>query len=147
MGTKLGPRATVLFKSGSGQGAGAKSVYVYMLRSVAEKLGFTIVADAKVTRKAAKGAKGKAGKAVEVAVRGSVGAKRIKVPLGGSRQTANAGAKGGNAGTKTKYVSVPVPASANISDIKAFLGKASKKPDSFVSPNGRTYSLATSTKK
>ncbi|MFN6515702.1 MAG: hypothetical protein RMY29_014570 [Nostoc sp. CreGUA01] len=144
MGTKLGPRATVLFKSGQGQGKGAKSVYVYMLRSVAEKLGFTIVPDAKIERKAATGAKGKAGsKKVEVAVRGSVGAKSIKVPLGGSRQTANAGAKNGNAGTKTRYVSVPVPASANISDIKAFLSKASKKPASFVSPNGRTYSLST----
>jgi len=143
MGTKLGPRATVLFKSGSGQGKGAKSVYVYMLRSVAEKLGFTIVPDAQVTRKPAKGSKGKETK---VSVRGSVGAKHIKVPLGGTRQNANAGAKGGNAGTKTKYVSVPVPASANISDIKAFLSKASKKPESFVSPNGRTYSLATAKK-
>lgn len=31
---KRGPRATVLFKSGQGQGKGATSQYVYMLRSV-----------------------------------------------------------------------------------------------------------------
>ncbi|MEH2448941.1 MAG: hypothetical protein V7K18_25095 [Nostoc sp.] len=109
-----------------------------MLKSVAEKLGFTAVKDATVERKAPKGGRGKA---VKVAVRG--GAKHIIVPLGGSRQTANAGAKGGNAGTKTRYVSVPVPASANITDIKAFLGKATKKPESFVSPDGRSYSLST----
>lgn len=134
-----GPRATVLFKSGSGQGKGAKSVYVYMLRSVAEKLGFTIVKDATIERKASKSAKG--GKAVKVAVRGSVGAKRIKVPNPGSNSKTAA-----KKGVSARYLSVPVPASANISDIKAFLGKASKKPDSFVSPDGRTYSLSTTTK-
>lgn len=136
---KLGPRATVLFKSGSGQGKGAKSQYVYMLKSVAEKLGFKIVPDATVTRKAPKSGQRKESK---IAVRGSVGAKRIKVPLGGSRQDANAGSKNGNAGTKTRYVSVPVPGDANISDIKKFLATASKNPQSFVSPNGRTYSLS-----
>lgn len=147
MGKKIGPRVTVLFKSSSGQARGktgtsqAKPVYVYMLKSVAEKLGFKVVNDATITRKPAQGAKGRGD--IKVAVRGSVGAKRIKVPLGGSRQEANAGAKKGNAGTKTRYVSIPVPASANISDIKKFLNGASKKPASFVSPNGRTYSLGT----
>lgn len=135
---KLGPRVTVLFKSGQGQGKGARSQYVFMLKSAAEKLGLEAVPDATVTRKAAKGGKGKETK---IAVRGSVGAKHIKVLLGGSRQDANAGAKGGNAGTKNRYVSVPVPASANISDIKKFLQGASKKPNSFVSPGGRTYSV------
>ncbi|MBN3924007.1 hypothetical protein [Nostoc sp. NMS4] len=138
-GKKRGPRATVLFKSGSGQGKGGKSIYVYMLRSVAEKLGFTIVKDATITRKPAKGG---TKKEVKVAVRGSAGAKHIKVPVGGSRQTA-AKTTSPNSGTKTQYVSIPVPASANIPDIKAFLGKASKKPDSFVSPDGRTYPLST----
>ncbi|MBW4572675.1 MAG: hypothetical protein KME31_33295 [Tolypothrix carrinoi HA7290-LM1] len=120
---KRGPRATVLFKSGTGQGAGAKSQYVYMLKSVAEKLGFKTVPDATVPRKAGKG-----GKAGTVSVRGSVGAKHIKVPLGGSRTTANATTKNGNAGTTTRYVSVPVPSGANISDIKKFLGTAQKNP-------------------
>ncbi len=136
---KRGPRATVLFKSGTGQGAGAKSQYVYMLKSVAEKLGFKIVPDATVPRKASKNQSG--GKAGTVSVRGSFGAKHVQVPLGGSRATANQGPKNGSGGTKTKFVSVPVPSSANISDIKKFLGTAQKAPSSFVSPNGRTYSL------
>ncbi len=130
---KIGPRATVLFESGQGRGQGAKSVYVYMLRSVAEKLGFKIVPDATVTRKAAKGSK----KQSTIAVRGSVGAKRIKVPLPGTNSSAAS-----KKGTAVKYLSVPVPASATISSIKKFLGNASKKPTSFVSPHGRTYSLA-----
>lgn len=132
---KRGPRATVLFQSGSGQGKGAKSQYVYMLRSVAEKLGLKIVPDATVERKAPKGGKGKA---VKVAVRGSVGAKRIKVPLPGTNSSTAS-----KKGATVKYLSVPVPASANISSIKKFLGTASKKPTSFVSPDGRTYSLNT----
>jgi hypothetical protein len=132
-GKKLGPRATVLFKSGQGGGSGARSQYVYMLRSVAEKLGLKIVPDATVTRKPAKGSKKKE---VKIAVRGSVGAKRVKVPLPGT--TSSTARK---KGASVKYLSVPVPASANISDIKKFLQGASKKPSSFVSPNGRTYSL------
>lgn len=134
-GKKRGPRATVLFKSGSGQGKSAKSTYVYMLRSVAEKLGFKIVNDATITRKAPKGGKGKE---VKVAVRGSVGAKHIKVPMPGT--TSNTAAR---KGVSAKYLSVPVPASANIPDIKKFLSGASKKPTSFVSPDGRTYPLST----
>jgi hypothetical protein len=136
---KRGPRATVLFQSGSGKGKGAKSQYVYMLRSVAEKLGFKIVPDATVERKAPKGGKGKA---VPVAVRGSVGAKRVKVPLPGTNSSTAA-----KKGVAVKYLSVPVPAGANISSIKKFLGTASKKPSSFVSPDGRTYSLNTTTAK
>lgn len=128
---KRGPRATVLFKSGTGQGAGAKSQYVYMLKSVAEKLGFKTVPDATVSRKAGKG-----GKAGTVSVRGSVGAKHIKVPMPGTNSSTAA-----KKGVSVKYLSVPVPSSANISDIKKFLGNAQKKPTAFVSPNGRTYSL------
>lgn len=132
---KRGPRATVAFKSGTGQGAGAKTVYVYMLRSVAEKLGFKVVNDATITRKAPKGGKGKE---VKVAVRGSVGAKHIKVPMPGTNSSTAA-----KKGVSVKYLSVPVPASANIPDIKKFLAGASKKPTSFVSPDGRTYPLGT----
>lgn len=128
---KRGPRASVLFKSGTGQGAGAKSQYVYMLKSVAEKLGFKTVPDATVPRKAGKG-----GKAGTVSVRGSVGAKHIKVPMPGTNSSTAA-----KKGVSAKYLSVPVPSSANISDIKKFLGNAQKKPTAFVSPNGRTYSL------
>lgn len=132
-GKKRGPRATVAFKSGTGQGTSAKPVYVYMLKSVAEKLGFKIEKDATITRKAPKGGKGKA---VKVAVRGSVGAKRIKVPLPGTNSTTAS-----KKGVSVKYLSVPVPSSANITDIKKFLQSAKKKPTSFVSPDGRTYSL------
>ena len=141
MGKKLGPRVSVLFKSGSGGQRGAKSQYVYMLKSTCEKLGFKSVPEPTITRKAPKGNKSKGD--IKVAVRGSVGAKHIKVPLGGSRQQANSTTKAGNAGTKTRYVSVPVPASANITDIKKFLQGASKKPTSFVSPDGRTYPIGT----
>ncbi|GAX42444.1 hypothetical protein NIES4075_34450 [Tolypothrix sp. NIES-4075] len=131
---KRGPRATVLFKSGTGQGAGAKSQYVYMLRSVAEKLGFKTVPNATVPRKTSKNQKG--GKAGTVSVRGSFGAKRVQVPLPGTNSSTAA-----KKGVSVKYLSVPVPASANISDIKNFLRTAQKKPTGFVSPNGRTYSL------
>ncbi|MCG6135732.1 MAG: hypothetical protein MET45_13900 [Nostoc sp. LLA-1] len=134
-GKKLGPRATVVFKSGQGGGKGAKTQYVYMLRSVAEKLGLKVVPDATITRKPPKGSKAKE---IKVSVRGSVGAKHIKVPQPGTNSTQASGK-----GVKVKYLSVPVPASANISDIKKFLQGASKKPSAFVSPNGRTYSLIT----
>lgn len=130
---KRGPRATVLFKSGQGRGSGATSQYVYMLRSVSEKLGFKIEPNAQITRKAGKGGKGKT---VKVSVRGSMGAKHIKVPLPGT--TSNTA---GKKGVSVKMLSIPVPAGANIEDIKKFLAKAGKKPTSFVSPDGRTYSL------
>lgn len=132
-GKKLGPRVTVLFQSGQGQGAGAKSQYVYMLKSTCEKLGFKSVPNAQITRKAAKGGKGKE---VKVAIRGSVGAKHIKVPMPGTNSSAAT-----KKGVSVKYLSVPVPASANITTIKKFLSNASKKPTSFVSPDGRTYTL------
>jgi hypothetical protein len=125
-GKKLGPRATVLFKAGTGKDS--QSQYVYLLKSVADKLGLKTVPDPTITRKAAKGSKKKG--EIKVPVRGSVGAKRIKVIV------AEATTK-----TAAKYVSVPVPGSANITDIKKFLSGASKKPASFVSPNGRTYYL------
>lgn len=134
-GKKRGPRATVAFKSGTGGGKGAKTTYVYMLRSVAEKLGFKIVNDATVTRKAPKGSKGKE---VKVAVRGSVGAKHIKVPVPGTNSSTAV-----KKGVSVRYLSIPVPASANIPDIKKFLSGASKKPTSFVSPDGRTHPLGT----
>ena len=131
---KLGPRVTVQFGTGPVQRQGASKVqYVYMLKSVAEKLGFKSVPNAQVTRKAPKGGKGKETK---VAVRGSVGAKHIKVPMPGTNSSAAA-----KKGASVKYLSIPVPANANITTIKKFLSGAGKKPTSFVSPNGRTYTL------
>ncbi|NJN13885.1 MAG: hypothetical protein HC836_31920 [Richelia sp. RM2_1_2] len=136
MARKLGPRASVVFKSGQGGGKGAKTQYVYMLRSVAEKLGLKVVPNPTITRKPAKGAKKKGD--IKVAVRGSVGAKHIKVPLPGTTSNTARGK-----GVKVKYLSVPVPATATIEDIKKFLQTGSKKPASFVSPDGRTHPLST----
>lgn len=129
---KLGPRATVQFKAGDGKSN--KPQYVFMLRSVAEKLGLKIVKDPTITRKPSKNSKNK--KEIKVAVRGSLGAKHIKVPAPGSASSTAA-----KKGVAIKYLSVPVPASANIPDIKKFLAGASKKPDRFVSPDGRTHPL------
>lgn len=134
----LGPRVTVLFKSGTGQGAGSKSQYIFMLKSVAAKLGIEPVKTLPtVTRKAPKTSKKKSES--KMVVRGSSGAKRIKVPVPGTERAAKKGAS-------VKYVSVPIPSGATLSDVIAFLGKASKKPKSFISPDGRMYSLETSTK-
>lgn len=133
----LGPRITVLFQAA--QGKDSKAQYVYMLKSVAEKLGLKSVPDATVTRKPAKGSKKKGD--TKIAIRGSCGAKRVKVPMPGARASTTKGK-----GVAIKYLSVPVPASANITQIKKFLQGASKKPTSFVSPNGRSYSLEKSTK-
>ncbi len=134
---KRGPRATVLFKSGRGQGRGATSQYVYMLRSVAEKLGFQVKKDATITRKSGKSG----GKEVKVRVRGSVGAKHIKVPTPG---TNSRGA--GTRGVKVKWLSIPVPASANLSDIEKFLATASKKIEKYVTPDGQVIDLNTTAK-
>lgn len=134
MGKKLGPRATVLFRAA--QGKDTPALYIYPLRSVAEKLGLKIVQGATITRKPSKTSKSK--KEIKVAVRGSVGAKHVKVPVPGTT-----GGTAAKKGATVKYLSVPVPASANITDITKFLQSASKKPASFVSPDGRTYPLTT----
>lgn len=131
---KLGPRVTVLFSNTKGStGAGGKTgsaQYVYMLKSTADALGFTSVKNPTVTRKASKNSKGKA---IKVNVRGSKGAKHIKV------KDPSATAQKG----KTKYYSIPVPANANISTIRTFLSKAKKKVESFVSPDGRVIGIGT----
>ncbi len=135
---KRGPRATVVFKTGQGQGKGAKTQYVYMLRSVAEKLGFEIKQNATITRKPAKSG----GKEVKVRVRGSVGAKHIKVPTPG---TDSRGAT--SKGVKVKWLSIPVPASANLSDIEKFLATAKKKIEKYITPDGQVIDLNTTANK
>lgn len=126
---KLGPRVTVLFAATRGSkksGKKGSASYVYMLKRIADAMGFTIVKNPLVTR----ANKSKSGKTVKVNVRGSVGAKRIKVPVPGDNDG------------KQNYYSIPVPANANITTIKAFLGKAKKKVSYFVSPDGRSIPLA-----
>ncbi|MCC5624451.1 hypothetical protein [Nostoc sp. CHAB 5715] len=126
-GTKLGPRVTVQFaaakktskKTGT-QGGSAR--YVFMLKSTAEALGLKAVPQAGVKNK----------KGTTIAVRGSKGAGSIKVPIGNSKDG------------KQKYKSIPVPAGATINEIRQFLSKASNKPQSFVSVDGRTYPIVTS---
>ncbi len=125
-GVKLGPRVTVEFaaaKRGSTKTGtqGGSARYVYMLKSTAEALGLKVVPAAGVKNK----------KGTVIAVRGSSGAGSIKVPV--------AGGKDG----KQKYKSIPVPGGATINEIRQFLSKASKKPQSFVSVDGRTYPIST----
>lgn len=127
----LGPRATVEFISSKGRGQN-KPVYVYMLKSVANKLGFSIIRNPTITRKPSKKQSG--GKEIKVVVRGSSGAKHIKVPLPGTTNSTNK-----RKGSGQKYLQVPVPATANLTDIKAFLKRAKKKPKTFVSPDGRVH--------
>jgi hypothetical protein len=125
-GVKLGPRVTVEFaaaKKGSKKTGtqGGSARYVFMLKSTADALGLKVVPAAGVKNK----------KGTVIAVRGSSGAGSIKVPMGEG--------KDGN----KKYKSIPVPANATITEIRQFLSKASKKPTSFVSVDGRTYPIAT----
>lgn len=127
----LGPRATVEFISSKGRGTN-KPVYVYMLKSVASKLGFSIIKNPTITRTPSK--KGSKSKEVKVVVRGSYGAKHIKVPLPGTTSSTSK-----KKGVTKKYLQVPVPATANLTDIKAFLRRAKKKPKTFVSPDGRVH--------
>jgi hypothetical protein len=110
-------------KSSKGGAQGGSARYVYMLKSTAEALGLKVVPAAGVKNK----------KGATIAVRGSQGAGSIKVPVG---------EKNG----KKQYKSIPVPANATIADIRKFLSASSKKPESFVSVNGRTYPVVTSNK-
>lgn len=124
-GVKLGTRVTVEFasakKGGKTATKGNSARYIYVLKSTAEALGLKIVPAAGVKTK----------KGNTVAVRGSSGAGSIKVPIGEAKDG------------KKKYKSVPVPANATINEIRQFLSKASKKPESFVSVDGRSYPVAT----
>lgn len=124
-GVKLGIRVTVEFAAAKPSGQrGVKSSsarYIYVLKSTAEALGLKVVAAAGVKNK----------KGNTIAVRGSSGSGSIKVPVGDAKDG------------KQKYKRVPVPANATINEIRQFLSKASKKPTSFVSVDGRTYPVVT----
>ncbi|MBE9215689.1 hypothetical protein IQ247_23990 [Plectonema cf. radiosum LEGE 06105] len=122
-GKPLGPRVTVLFgdvkRTGRGKQATTKGSarYVYMLKSTAEFFGFKVVPNAQVVTK----------NKATLAVRGSSGAGSIKLYV--------------KSGDKNKAVRIPVPGGATITEIKAFLQKATKVPESFTSVNGRQYPI------
>jgi hypothetical protein len=119
----LGPRVTVLFSSGTGKTGNKNNKYVFMRKETADYFGFKIVVNPVIKTKAG----------YELPVRGTTGAGSIKVPL----------AKSGTAkgGTKVvRYRRIPVPASANISQIRKFLQTATRnKPEQFASTDGRTH--------
>lgn len=126
-GVKLGPRVTVEFapakrsnsKKGGKQGGGGAR-YIYVLKSTAEALGLKVVPAAGVKTK----------KGYTLAVRGCTGSGSIKIPFGEGKDG------------RKKYKRIPVPGNATINEIRQFLSKASKKPDSFVTPDGRTYPIS-----
>lgn len=117
---KLGPRVSVPV----GKNSKGIQLYSYMLKSIAENFNFSFEAKTP-TRKNKKNR--------VVPLRGSKGAKHIKVPKGPQHKYKNG---------SPKYVQIPIPASMNISQISAFLAGAKKnKPSSFVSDDGRTHSV------
>ena len=128
----LGSRVSVEFgvtgkqKSSAGK-SGSTKKFVRMLESTAKLFGFKVAQDSALTRKLKSGS--------SVTVRGEKSTS-IKVPTGKKVK-----AKSGLQYDQLK--SIPVPASANILQIKSFLKKASKKPKYFVSPDGRQHSLTT----
>ncbi len=135
---KLGPRTTVVFRTGQGRGTGAKTEYIYPLKSVANKLGMEAAKNPTIEVK-------RAGKTTKRRVRGSVGAKHIKVPVGTARGSNTAAGRRGKAQAQ-KFVSVPVPAGATIESITKFLEKLKSKPKYFVSPDGQTYPIEANNK-
>ena len=124
---KRGPRATVLFKQGSGN---TPTKRVYMLKSTADFFGFKIDKGIKITRNKTR-----------LTVRGSFGAGSIKVPTGRTGTTR----VNGKTVKYEKTVDIPVPSGANIEDIRKFLRTATKnKPDRFATIYGRVYPVADS---
>ncbi|WP_016951248.1 hypothetical protein [Anabaena sp. PCC 7108] len=137
---KIGPRVTVVFgtittvnpNNKSGKGRGTR--YVYMRKATAEYFGLKPAPDAVST-----GPKGK-----KVSVRGSVGSGSIKIPVGSGTGTKPVAVNGTG---KIVYKSIPVPNGANIASIRKFIATFTKnKPDSFVTPDGRTWGTQTSRK-
>jgi hypothetical protein len=127
----LGQRVTVLVgqvkKKKNGKDTNV-NVYSHMLKNTADYFGFKIEASATTTPSNKSGGK----KATPRLVRGSSGSGSIKVPAGKPA-----------AGKKQQYKRVPIPSGLPLTQIKAFLQKASKnKPTSFVSRDGRSYPIS-----
>jgi hypothetical protein len=128
----LGARVTVLVGQVKRKKNGKDTnvnVYSYMSKATADYFGFKIETSATSTPSSKGGGK----KASPRLVRGSTGAGSIKVPAG----------KPTNG--KQPFKRIPIPSGLPLTQIKAFLSKASKnKPTSFVSRDGRTYPIADS---
>jgi hypothetical protein len=124
-----GPRVSVLFgqvevKNSTGQKT-KKNTYCYMRKSTAAKLGLKGVA-AYSQPKSQAGGKKRTG----TALRGSFRAKSVKIPY--------------KENNKNKMLTVPVPSSATIPTIRAFLSKCKiggNKVETFYSPGGRSFSV------
>jgi hypothetical protein len=121
-GKKLGSRVTVRYAVESGN----QPVYVYMLKSTAEFFGFKYD---KVALKTTK-------KNYKIPVRGSVGAKSIKIPTGKYKTYTTKGKS-----LKIEiFKRIPIPTSGNLIKTIKFLKSATKnKPEKFISPDGRTW--------
>lgn len=131
---KLGARVSVQFgvagktQAKANQAKGATNVkFVRMLESTAKLYGFKVAQDSALTRRL------KDGKSVTVRGERSVS---IKVPTGKKIKL-----KSGK--TYDQLKAIPVPAAANLLQIKSFLKKSSKKPKYFFSPDGRQHTLST----
>jgi hypothetical protein len=126
----LGQRVTVLVgqvkKKKNGKDTNV-NVYSHMLKSTADYFGFKIEASATTTPSSKGGGK----KATPRLVRGSSGAGSIKVPKAAAKDK------------KPTFARIPIPSGLPLTQIKAFLQKASKnKPTSFVSRDGRSYPIS-----
>jgi len=102
------------------------NAYSYMNKATAEYFGFKIEASATTAPSSKSGGK----KASPRLVRGSSGSGSIKVK-----------------GADKKTYSIPMPSGLTLTQIKAFLGKATKnKPEQFTSKQGRSYPVGTAKK-
>lgn len=128
----LGPRVTVLVGQVKKKVNGKETsvnVYSYMAKATADYFGFKVAPSATTAPSSRSGGK----KSTPRLVRGSSGSGSIKVPAGKTT-------KG-----KTSYKRIPMPSGLPLTQIKAFLSKASKnKPTSFVSRDGRSYPISDS---
>ena len=123
-------RVTVLVgqvKKKKGNTTSNVNVYSYMNKATAEYFGFKIETSATTTPSSKSGGNKKASPRL---VRGSSGSGSIKVT-----------------GADKKTYSIPIPSGLTMTQIKAFLEKATKnKPEQFTSKNGRSYPVGTAKK-
>lgn len=130
----IGPRVTVSVGTKK-VGTANVTLYSYMPKTVADLFGFKAVSAPKSKDRTVNGKKIAGG-----LIRGSIGAGSIKVPIGKPIKKKNSTT--GKQVSVQKFRSIPMPNGATNVMIVAFLKKASKnKPPSFVSRDGRTYSV------
>lgn len=111
-----------------------KDAIILPTRRVADALNLTPATDAQMENSYQITVSGGGKETIEGIIPGSKGAGSIRVPLEGQKTP-----KG-----YQKYVSVPVPASASIKQIRQFASKY-PKIKTFSSPGGRSYGVVTAT--